>query len=684
MSAPHTMFTKSDVTEYFGIPAELVEARWNGLVKTVKNESGEEIPADKCHINRLYSFLNSPDIKAHWERKQEESRKEGFNFISRTSIINRHGVSERLINRHLPPAHYFQNPSGGSIMQCWSEEEFNAFMNDPAVQKAEPSAKSTNEAREAALREKKARRKKASKESHRLKKERLKAEKLERERRELERKEMITGLLLGYTPEYYIQKARQLKRCFVIHTGPTNSGKTYTAIESLKANGNGTYLGPLRLLALEMYEKVNMAGIKCSLLTGEESIPVDGAKIVASTIELCVFNAKYKVAVIDEAQMMGDTERGFSWFKALCMVNADEVHVCVAPEGRQLVEDLVSAFGDPYTVVAHERLVPLVYTGKMRKFEDAMPGDAFITFSRKRVLEIAAYLEAHEIKASVIYGALPPEARRNEVRRYLDGKTKVVVATDAIGMGISLPIKRIVFTEGQKFDGIERRDLKVGEIKQIAGRAGRFGMFDCGEVVSMAAHDLIRDSLDAEAEQIMKPVIAFPREVLDSDIPFEDLLNSWQNLQTTDAYSREDLTIALKLYKKIPLEKRVRADRQLLLDLITCPVDSDSPLILSYWLDCANSILDNRELPVPYFGSSNLERCELSYRAYDVYSQMMRRCGKEAHVEKEKRALCDKIRRLMERSKDQYLKKCRVCGAELPIESRFGICDKCFAAGRRY
>ncbi|MBQ1289782.1 MAG: hypothetical protein IIY28_00380 [Lachnospiraceae bacterium] len=98
-----------------------------------------------------------------------------------------------------------------------------------------------------------------------------------------------------YSPDSYIERARRLKRSFVLHIGPTNSGKTHDAIEDLKRNLPGTYLGPLRLLALEMFDRINAAGIPCSMLTGEESIPVDNAQIVSSTIELCDYRTHFKL-----------------------------------------------------------------------------------------------------------------------------------------------------------------------------------------------------------------------------------------------------------------------------------------------------------------------------------------------------------------------------------------------------
>ena len=103
----------------------------------------------------------------------------------------------------------------------------------------------------------------------------------------------------------------------------------------------------------------------------------------------------------------------------------------MAPEALEYIEKLIKSFGAFYSVVRHERLAPLTYAGSINGYEDLKEGDALICFSRKSVLSTAALLEKNGFKASVIYGALPPESRRNEVRKYLEGETTVVVATDA-------------------------------------------------------------------------------------------------------------------------------------------------------------------------------------------------------------------------------------------------------------
>ena len=485
----------------------------------------------------------------------------------------------------------------------------------------------------------------------------------------------IRSLLEEFSPDAYIQKAKQLKRTFVLHIGPTNSGKTHDAIEDLKRNLPGTYLGPLRLLALEMFDRINAAGIPCSMLTGEESIPVDGAQIVSSTIELCDYRSRFKTAVIDEAQLIADPARGASWLKAICLVNADVVHICMAPEAQTYVEGLIRQFSDQYSVVQHQRLAPLRYGGICHGYRDLRPDDALICFSRKSVLSTAALLEKNGFRASVIYGALPPEARRNEVRKYTSGETNIVVATDAIGLGISLPIKRVIFAETEKYDGREFRTVNTAEVNQIGGRAGRYGMNEFGEVLVLGNKAVIQEKLGKRVANVRAACIAFPRELLDTAYPLGLLLRTWQQMERRREFVREDMRDALILLKCLKGMPLTDSDRGLVFDLITCPVDTRTEELVDYWSACAKAILRRKKIPAPWFGTETLLDCELQYKAYDIHHQLLRRIGIPDDCAAERSAICDRIAELMRESKSQYIRHCRVCGRELPIGSIFNTCE---------
>ena len=565
-------------------------------------------------------------------------------YINQKTAIEEYGVTKKIIERYFPKplVKYY---SHGRYARLWKKSEVEAVVMRPEV-RAQIREVGESRRRNMALAE-------------------------------------AADFLMAYTPDSLIEKAKRLRRVFVLHVGPTNSGKTHDALQALSAAGNGTYLGPLRLLALEMFDRINAEGIPCSLLTGEESITREGAEIVSSTVELCNYQRHFSVAVIDEAQLVADSERGAAWLKAICCVDADEVHICLAPEALAYVESLVAQFGDPYTIVRHRRLVPLEYSGRCTGLEDVQPHDAVICFSRKNVLSTAAHLERLGVRASVIYGALPPLARRNEVQRYLDGETTVIVATDAIGMGISLPIRRVIFAETQKFDGSQQRPLTSGEVRQIAGRAGRYGMFNLGEVLTMDMTDVVEKGLENQVARVRTPCIAFPREVLETDYPLDILLKAWQGLPAGRGFKREDMSCALSLLgmlKALPPKKH----RELVFDLITCPLDADDRELAAYWLQCARRILRGKTIPDPCFETETLLGCEHQYKAWDVNHQLKMRLGIQDDSFEQREAICRRIRELMEADKNEYIRKCTQCGTELPMGYRFNLCEKCFAEKRYY
>lgn len=275
--------------------------------------------------------------------------------------------------------------------------------------------------------------------------------------------------------------ARAMGRRLVAIVGPTNSGKTHHAMQALHAADQGIYLAPLRLLALEVMDRLNREGTPTTLLTGEEEIRVPGARHLASTIEMLDPEQTIDVAVIDEVQMLADKDRGWAWTAALMGVPAKVVYLLGAPEALPLIERVANHLNEPLEIVRLDRKQPLHMIETRLEYEDVRKGDALIAFSRRNVHMVRDIVQSRGLTAAVIYGALAPEVRRREAERFTNGEADVVVATDAIGMGLNLPIRRILFTTLEKYDGVEQRELAPSEVKQIAGRAGRFGHHEVGE-----------------------------------------------------------------------------------------------------------------------------------------------------------------------------------------------------------
>ena len=190
-------------------------------------------------------------------------------------------------------------------------------------------------------------------------------------------------------PKDEYREARGMRRKFVIHLGDTNTGKTYNAIQRLKECDKGVYLSPLRILALENYERLNNEGVLCDLQTGEEELITEGATHVSCTIEKLDLKRQYDVAVIDEIQMIDDSQRGAAWSRALLGVRAKEIHVCGASNSREILEEIINDCGDPYEIIEYKRRIPLEVQDKAFNYNEVEEGDAIVVFSKKRVLELA-------------------------------------------------------------------------------------------------------------------------------------------------------------------------------------------------------------------------------------------------------------------------------------------------------
>jgi ATP-dependent RNA helicase SUPV3L1/SUV3 len=277
-------------------------------------------------------------------------------------------------------------------------------------------------------------------------------------------------------------KARRLQRSVTLYVGPPNSGKTHAAFERLAQALDGAYLAPLRLLALEGRDRLVAKGVPCSLLTGEENVPADGARVVSSTIEMVGTNNPIDVAVIDEAQMIFDSSRGWAWTQAIVAVPANEVIIICSAYAVPAIENLLGLCGERCTVRHFERMQHVQLLTHPVAISSLKLGDAVVAFSRRDVLQLRDRIAAGGHPVSVIYGALPPEVRRREAERFAQGESHILVATDAIGMGLNLPIRRVLFSTMTKFDGQTDRHLTESEVHQIAGRAGRYGIHEEGFV----------------------------------------------------------------------------------------------------------------------------------------------------------------------------------------------------------
>ncbi len=282
-------------------------------------------------------------------------------------------------------------------------------------------------------------------------------------------------------PHEWFPATRALQRTVHLHVGPTNSGKTYNALKALENANSGIYAGPLRLLAHEVYSRFIAKGKKCALITGEEQRIPEGEDnyFRSCTVEMTSLNHLVDVAVIDEIQMIGDIERGWAWTQAFLGVQAREVHLCGEERAVDLIQSLCSTIGDKLEIHRYNRLSPLETSDESldNDFKNLQKGDAVVTFSRVDIHSIKRSIEQQTGKrAAIVYGSLPPETRAQQAALFNDPNSDYdyLVASDAIGMGLNLEIKRVVFVQTHKRDQFGYRQITTSEIKQIGGRAGRY------------------------------------------------------------------------------------------------------------------------------------------------------------------------------------------------------------------
>ncbi|PSS00634.1 P-loop containing nucleoside triphosphate hydrolase protein [Coniella lustricola] len=282
-------------------------------------------------------------------------------------------------------------------------------------------------------------------------------------------------------PHEWFPATRTMQRTVHLHVGPTNSGKTYNALKALEQSKTGIYAGPLRLLAHETYMRFTAKGKRCALVTGEEQrIPPGDEDYYAScTVEMAPLNRRVDVAIIDEIQMIGDEQRGWAWTQAVLGIQAKELHLCGEERAVPLIQDLCAKTGDKVVVHRYQRLNALqpMQEGLGGSFEKLQKGDAVVSFSRVNLHAIKAGIEkATGKKCAIVYGALPPESRAQQAALFNDPNNEYdfLAASDAIGMGLNLEVRRVIFEAVTKHDGIKIRELNIPELKQIGGRAGRF------------------------------------------------------------------------------------------------------------------------------------------------------------------------------------------------------------------
>jgi len=277
--------------------------------------------------------------------------------------------------------------------------------------------------------------------------------------------------------------------------GPTNTGKTYLAIETMLSFESGMIGFPLRLLAREVYDKVikKIDLTKVALITGEEKIIPSNAKYYLCTVESMPIDKNLEFVAIDEIQMCFDFERGHIFTDRLLNLRGEKLTMLL---GSSTMKKIISNLNDDIEFINKERLSKLNYVGH-KKISRIDRKSAIIAFSTEEVYAIAELIRRQKGGAAIVMGSLSPKTRNAQVELYQSGDVDFLVATDAIGMGINMDLDQVFFSNLKKFDGKKLRRLSTSEIGQIAGRAGRYlndGSFgitgDCSEINSEEVESL--------------------------------------------------------------------------------------------------------------------------------------------------------------------------------------------------
>lgn len=501
-------------------------------------------------------------------------------------------------------------------------------------------------------------------------------------------------------------KARNMKRHIKFFIGPTNSGKTYNAINELVSHGSGVYLAPLRLLALEGQDEIKQRGHDCSFITGEEKDIIPGAKFLAQTVETFNFNKEVPAILIDEIQMLGDENRGWAWTQALIGAPSKNIILTGSLDSLHLIEDIAELLGDELEVIKLDRFTKLTCMDSPINIEksvkDLEEGTAIITFSRKNVLHIKSFFEKESIPVSIIYGNLSPEVRREEARKFREGETKFLISTDAIAMGLNLPIKFVIFAEVSKFNGKEVSELSAPEVRQIGGRAGRYNKYPEGFYTATTQQDInyLKKAMERfshmEFKMYIRPnmdQVTQLSEMIKSDNLYK-ILKTFEkitNKNDVEHYLAFDVDALLPALQIIDSYDISLEEKMFFLEI---PLDYNNEVIMNYFNSWLRAYVENTEIApetfFPYnkkkFNNDNLLAAENNIKLLTAYLWIANKLEKTAPFKKLaielKKENNDYIIECLSQNLDAS-KKCESCNCALPTEHIHKKCEECFISGKR-
>ncbi|OWF38311.1 ATP-dependent RNA helicase SUV3 homolog, mitochondrial-like [Mizuhopecten yessoensis] len=456
---------------------------------------------------------------------------------------------------------------------------------------------------------------------------------------------MLKGLTDLTSPAQWYVETRAKTRKIVMHVGPTNSGKTYHAMKRFLKAESATYCCPLRLLAMEICNSSNDQGVPCDLKTGELVTFADEnnqpGNHVACTVEMTNLKDNYDVAVIDEIQMIQNLDRGWAWTQAFLGLKADEIHVCGEEAAVPLIKNLAVLTGDTVEVNEYTRLNPLMYLSTaLEKYENVMPGDCIICFSKEVIFDVSAELNKRGVLTAIIYGNLPPATKIAQAKQFNDplDPCKVLVATDAVGLGLNLNIRRIVFHSLSKGN---RRWGRINSslVRHIAGRAGRFGhIYPKGYVTTFKKSDLY--SLHELKNEKVIPIQSAglqptpeQMELFSNHLPDASLKNLLIMFEHMAKHDKENFFMCeLNQMKKLAeLIDNIGLPTKDKFQYSHVPVDTDSEVQCDFFVQCATKHFYEEPISISWLTShlgwplempttvADLKDMETIFNCLDVY-----------------------------------------------------------------
>tara|TARA_B100000029_G_scaffold354937_1_gene347768 strand:+ start:767 stop:3304 length:2538 start_codon:yes stop_codon:yes gene_type:complete len=309
--------------------------------------------------------------------------------------------------------------------------------------------------------------------------------------------------------------------------GPTNTGKTFYAIERMTSYKSGIIGLPLRLLTKEVFDKISqkVGPSRVAMITGEERIIPQNPKFWVCTVESMPTNIPVEFVAIDEIQLINDPERGYIFTEKL--LQARGMHETLFM-GSNTVEKVLKKIIPKIKILNRPRFSKLSYSG-YKKITNLPRRSAVVAFSIDSVYSIAEIIRKNKGGVAIVMGALSPRTRNAQVEMYQNGEVDFIVATDAIGMGLNLDLNHVVFAENRKFDGKQYRNLSAHELGQIAGRAGRYQKNGTFGVTANVTELDIKDIHSIENHEFEKIKFAFWRN---TKLNYENLESLIKSLET--------------------------------------------------------------------------------------------------------------------------------------------------------